>query len=62
MITQQQLDEIAEEFKKASVPAEACEFCKVPVYRLPYQTVPKINDKIMCLQCMAAWSEYQKLK
>ncbi len=61
MITQKELYEVAEELKQAALPAERCEYCKTPVYRLPFQTAPKINDKIMCLQCMGLWVEYEKL-
>ena len=61
MITQKQLDDIAEEFKKAAVPTEHCHFCKQPVYRLPFQEAPRIDEKIMCLTCMGLYVEYQKL-
>jgi hypothetical protein len=60
-ITQKQLDEIAEEFLKAEMPAEHCHFCKQPVYRIPFQEVPKVDDKIMCLDCMLYYEEYKKL-
>lgn len=61
MITKEQLDAIAEEFKKAALPAEHCHFCKTPVYRLPFQPTPKINNIVMCLDCAAKYAEYEKL-
>ena len=60
MVTQKELDDIAEEFKKAAIPTERCHFCKQPVYRLPFHEAPKIDDKIMCLECMGLYAEYKK--
>ncbi len=61
MITQKLLDEVAEEFKKAAIPSEKCHYCGVLVYRMPFQEAPKVDDKIMCLECMGLYAEYKKL-
>ena len=62
MITPKELDDIVEEFKKSAIPTERCHFCKVPVYRLPFQETPSVDGKIMCLECLCMYAEYQKLQ
>ncbi len=62
MITQKQLDDVEEELKKAAIPTKKCHFCGVPVYRMPFQeSPPKVDNKIMCLQCLGLYEEYKKL-
>jgi uncharacterized protein with PIN domain len=61
-LTQKDLDEIAEEFKKAAISTERCHYCNRPVYRLPFQEAIRVDEKIMCLDCMSLYAEYKKIK
>lgn len=60
-MTQNELEEIHEELMKASIPSDRCHYCNQPVYRLPFQDTPRINETIMCLNCAVLLHEYEKV-